>query len=346
MRFKIGRLGYVLVPYLKDVSFFCGVCGGCGLKSSMTTKCSRCGGCGIRTERLRVLRFGGIGRIKDFYGPGPAGYTVVLPQIWDIREDDMARTRDVSMAYWDKAQKTGTTYNTVTAKIPSNHVFDSYSEMLNSLPAEKQSGIRAEILKLGGDPTTYQEDPDKIQTDDEPKSQNKARISISKNDFVTSVVYRSSVHQYFKCKKCNVTNANCLECYGGGKEAIYVPQYIIEGVVKVTRVVNNFVEYLVPPIVFVNNEKHVVSTANYWHEGFGAVNAPKAGQGTMDLLFTTSKAALEWLEKKNRTLLLEWSSLHGRIPLDADGNPMVVTCDTDKVSDKFPKSAEIEPCLL
>jgi hypothetical protein len=350
------QLVCVLVPFFKNVSFFCGDCGGCGKKGTLQMACFRCRGEGIRTERILALKFGGVGKIRDCFGDGAdAIYTVVQPQIWDVREDNPRRTMDVSSAYWDQVSKliSGTAYNTITTQVRANHIFATYGDALGHLPHEKEVFIKAEILKIGGDPDVFQEDPEKIPPQNikttDPRLQkrktDKSVLDIVKGDFVTAVVYRGSVLRYFKCHKCDGTVVSCNVCYGGGKDGLYVPQYIVEGVVMVTKVISQYVEYLVPPILYVNDPKHVVNTANYWHDGFGADNAPKPSQGTMDFIFTTSKAALDWLETKNREILLYWAHVNKRVPFDADGHLILDVPVDSAPQGKFPEPVAIEACL-
>ena len=346
MKFKTNQLVCVLTPLFKNIAFFCKNCDGVGIVGAIgVLKCGKCWGKGLRTERMRSLKFGGIGRIQSsFTAAGVTVYTIIIPQIQDKDEHNTIRTRDVSMAYWNQVEKTGTAYNTITTQVPEHHVFESYIEAMKMLPAEKRIYIEKEISKLGGLTMVFQEDPEKVETTAQLRRSEKAGV-LKKGDIVTSVVYRSSVLRYFKCTNCDGSNKNCPTCYGGGKDAVYVPQYIVEGVVKITKVVNSFCEYHYAPIPYVDDKSHVMATHNYWisREKGTDNRAPRESSGLREHLFTTSTSALAWIERENAQLLRDYSRNHGRTPYGWMGEPVSANLIADV--DKFPKAVAIEACL-
>ena len=347
MEYKTDQLVCVLSPFFKYVAFFCGECRGIGsIGTTGLLKCGKCYGKGLRTERVRALKFSGIGRIRSsFTANGVRVYTVVLPHIADSEEGNTVRTRDVSIAYWNQVSNGGTMYNTITTQVPEHHLFRAYIDMLREFPEERKRYMKREIEKLGGMTDVYQEDPDKITNRDVLKKSDLV-ASPQPGDMVTAVTYRTAVLRYFKCTECDGSNVNCVKCFGGGKEPLYVPQFITEGVVKLGKISNTFCEYELAPIPYVDDKNQILSTHNYWinRSRGNETRPPKDTSGLTKHMFQTSALALDWLDEQNLGLLKEYVQSSGRTPFSW---PTAKTTEPTTVSDvaKFPKAVAIEQCL-
>lgn len=354
MTYEVGKLVCVLLQRWKNVSFFCGRCGGTGYVG--TGSCFQCDGAGIREERLRHMIFGGIGLVTGLFTSNhKTTYTVIYPYLSGILEHTEQNHRlvmDMSLAFWKKSPdgKDATT-GTVTIHVMEEYVFASFDEAIKALPSANANVINEGIKSHGGMPGIFDEFPSstskmkKLRPPDDVKPEEpKPECAYTGEDKLWAVEYRGNVHAYFKCPRCvNEVINTCIHCHGSGKVVRYIPKYIMLGMVSVTGKTGAYVSAEFCPSPYVNDESQITMSRSYWKnkdDGYDT-RPPKKTLCTWEHLFYDVEDAKKWLVKKNTNLLEEWCRNHNNL-IPEDG---VSTALDTTVSKQYPKAVPIEACL-
>lgn len=361
MTFKIGSLVCILLERWKYVSFFCGRCGGTGYAG--TGNCFHCDGNGIRKERMKYVVFGGVGKITGVYATNyKTVYTVVHPFLagmFEHADQDTRQVMDMSTAFWrnspdGKDALTGT----VTLQLVSDYVFPSYLEAINALPTIKTNIINEGIKSHGGIPGVFDENPSSTSNMKKlpPKDDGKQIVVKSKEDLIRSTIhahsdklwaveYRSNVQRYMQCPRCtNEVILSCNQCHGSNKVIMYIPQYILLGMVRVSEQSGEFSRIEICPSPYVNDDVQATMSRSYWTNVENQYDSrePKKSLCLWDHLFYTVDDAKQWLKKRNSSMLEAWCKDNKMVPAAVE---TVRLGDDTAVENRYPKAVPIEACL-
>lgn len=369
MNFERGRLVHVHLVRYKKIAFFCGDCGGTGIKG--VSNCNKCNGECIQVESLRYLVYGGIGRVQGVFSlNGVTTYTIVMPTMQGT-ENDPKRTANIALAYWNRCKNSDTLLNSMTVQVPGRLVFAKFGEAMTALPEESRRTIEEGIRKFGGVAGTYTEDVESLTSlknkqsgDQKPKSPDKVgnpnywkHKAVRTGDHMWAVEYQSQVTKTFQCKKCEGLTARCSECYGSGFVYRQMPQYIIRGLVRINRVNGpNFVGVDVPKIEYFDDHNQIRNSKIFWDN----MGAGKEKRGVTFVafewnhIFFSLEATQDWIREKNNYLMRVWSEKYKLLPVNSEGEPLPEFKDLEtrfssdgpgSDKEKFPKDVPIESCL-
>lgn len=348
MKFKRGEFVCIFLPVFKPVAFFCGICEGTGFHGTGT--CYHCHGDGIIKERLRTMTFGGVAKVQSAFELNTkATYTVEHPRLGGLKYNQGVAPKvvfDQSLAWWKKHleddEKKKTDY--ATCHVPDQFVFGSFKEAMENSKAVRAAVINEGIKAHGGVVGVFDENP--------PGEHEKQRLNkiedtsrVNPNELMWAVEYRSRVLRYFVCPQCK-NEGTCGRCHSSGKVAEYIPQYISRGQVRVVGKdqKTDYIYIETAPTIYTDDETQLLITRNYWrNRADGSDNRePKKTGLTWEHLFYTQEASVDWLKKKNESLVREFCrGYRDLVPLDEEGKKVLSGYE----SKSYPKPVPIEPVL-
>jgi len=357
--FALDTLVCVLALMKKEVAYFCGYCTGTGEIGLGT--CSECQGRGLCKTSMSVPVFAGVGKIVSVFAlSSEVTYTVTYPLMagWlDHSFQDQRQTMDMSLAEWKKADN-GKLKSSITYMVSHKDVFETYGEMLKGFDARYREVINENVKKLGGVIGVFDDNPNKnnkyndtqacttptpecTQNDTSKKPYGVAQVS----DKLWATEFRNNVQRLFVCPQCKGNPGKCTRCHTSGKVQMFIPQYILLGMVEVASSTNKnqWINLNTAPVQYVDDDSQKFITRNYWvNRADGTEHRePKSSGALWDNLFYSYDAAHDWLLLRNADLLKSWCKEHADyIPIGRNGEAM------DEYKPKvFPKKVPIEACL-